>query len=192
MKRTPLLVFVGVITLSAVEVGHGRECMGVSFPDQLQVEGSALVLNGLGLRQATILEVDVYVAALYTATASSDPDAILGSTSSKQLVLHFVRNVGAADLNKAWEEGFEANAKAQLPALEERVETLKSWMADMKTGERLTFTHKPGGGLQVDVGGTTKGTIKGDDFARAFLSIWLGAHPPNAGLKAGLLGGACS
>jgi len=35
-------------------------------------------------------------------------------------------------------------------------------------------------------------TIKGDDFARAFLSIWLGTHPPNAGLKTGLLGGACS
>ena len=50
-----------------------------------------------------------------------------------------------------------------------RVDTLKSWMADMKTGERLTFTHKPGGGIQVDVGGATKGTIKGDDFARAFL-----------------------
>ena len=42
-------------------------------------------------------------------------------------------------------------------------------MADMKTGERLTFTHKPGGGIHVDVGGATKGTIKGDDFARAFL-----------------------
>ena len=50
-----------------------------------------------------------------------------------------------------------------------RVDTLKSWMADMKTGERLTFTHKPGSGIQVDIGGATKGTIKGADFARAFL-----------------------
>jgi hypothetical protein len=33
--------------------------------------------------------------------------------------------------------------------------------------------------------------IKGDDFATAFLSIWLGPHPPNADLKSGLLGGAC-
>jgi Chalcone isomerase-like len=62
----------------------------------------------------------------------------------------------------------------------------------MKTGEGLTLTHKRGVGIQVNVSGTAKGTIEGDDFARAFLSIWLGAHPPNAGLKAGLLGGACS
>ncbi len=192
MKRAPLFVFAGCIALSAVGVAHGKECMGVGFPDQLQVEGSTLVLNGLGLRQATMLKVDVYVAALYTAAATSDPNAVLGSATPKQLVLHFVRNVGAADLNKAWEEGFEANAKAQLAALAERVETLKGWMADMKTGERLAFTHKPGQGVQVDVGGTGKGTIPGDDFARAFLSIWLGAHPPNAGLKSGLLGGACS
>jgi len=62
----------------------------------------------------------------------------------------------------------------------------------MKTGQRLTFTHKPGAGIQVNVNGTVKGTIKGDDFARAFLSIWLGANPPNPGIKSGLLGGACS
>jgi len=192
MKRTLLLVVVGVITMSAVGVVHSKECIGVNFPDHVQVEGSPLVLNGLGLRQATILKVNVYVAALYTAKATSDPNAILGSDTAKQLVLQFVRNVEAADLKKAWEEGFAVNATAQLPALKERVETLKGWMADMKTGERLTFTHKPGGGIQVDVGGAAKGTIKGDDFARAFLSIWLGTHPPNAGLKTGLLGGACS
>ena len=48
-----------------------------------------------------------------------------------------------------------------------------------------------GAGLQVDVNGTVKGTIKGDDFANAFLSIWLGASPPNPDIKTGMLGGAC-
>lgn len=175
----------------SVGVAYGKECKGVNFPDQTQVEGSTLVLNGLGLRQATFLKVNVYIAALYVAQTSTDANVILGANSPKQLVLHFLRDVGAADLNKAWEEGFENNAKGQLPALKDRIETLKSWMADMKTGQLLTFTYKPGAGIQVDVNGTLKGTIKGDDFAKAFLAIWLGAHPPNAGLKAGLLGGDC-
>ena len=39
--------------------------------------------------------------------------------------------------------------------------------------------------------GTVKGTIKGDDFAKAFLFIWLGPEPPNPEIKSGLLGGAC-
>ena len=64
-------------------------------------------------------------------------------------------------------------------------------MTDMKTGQRLAFVHKPGAGVQVDVNGTVKGTIKGDDFAKAFFGIWLGANPPNPGLKTGLLGGSC-
>ena len=52
-------------------------------------------------------------------------------------------------------------------------------------------THKPDKGVAVDIGGVPKGLIEGDDFAKAFLSIWLGPNPPNAGLKAGLLGGPC-
>jgi hypothetical protein len=187
-----LSLIIGVSALGVVGTAHGKECLKVSFPDQAAVDGTTLALNGLGLRQATALRVNVYVAALYVAKPSSDSGAILGAPSAKQLILHFVRSVGRSDLNKAWEEGFEANAKEQMPALKERIEKLKSLMADMKSGERLTFTHKPGGGLLVDVAGASKGSVEGDDFAKAFLSIWLGAHPPNAGLKAGLLGGPCA
>ena len=68
---------------------------------------------------------------------------------------------------------------------------LNGWMADMKSGQRLAFIHKPGAGVQVDVNGTVKGTIKGDDFAKALLAIWLGGAPPNAEVKSGMLGGAC-
>jgi hypothetical protein len=55
----------------------------------------------------------------------------------------------------------------------------------------MSFTYKPRSGVLVDVGGAAKGTVEGDDFAKALLSIWLGARPPNANLKAGLLGGPC-
>jgi hypothetical protein len=169
----------------------GKDCKGVNFPDQVQVDGSNLALNGLGWRQATAFKVNVYVAALYVAKTSTDPKALLASNSPSQLILQFVRNVDADDLRKAWSEGFEKNAKDQLPALKERIDTLNGWMADVKTGERLSFIHRPGAGIDVVVGGMAKGTIKGDDFAKAFFSIWLGADPPNPEIKVGLLGGAC-
>jgi hypothetical protein len=190
MKRNLLFGLVSVVTVFGIGVAHGKDCQGVTFPEQVQIDGSALTLNGLGLRQATILKVNVYVAALYVAKVSSDPHALLASNTPKELILHFVHNVGD-DLKKAWEEGFEHNAKEQLAVLKERIEMLKGWMTDMQSGQRLTFIHTPGAGLQVDVHGTVRGTIKGDDFATAFLSIWLGTHPPNPGLKSGLLGGAC-
>jgi hypothetical protein len=186
-----LLLQAFVVAVLGMGVAEAKECKGVDFPDQAQVEGSNLTLNGLGLRQATAFKVNVYVAALYVAKASSDPSVLLASNTPIELILQFVRNVGADDLRKGWSEGFEKNAKDQLPALKERIAELNGWMADVKTGQRLTFIRKPGAGLQVDVNGTVKGTIKGDDFAKAFLSIWLGANPPNPEIKVGMLGGAC-
>jgi hypothetical protein len=172
-------------------VADGKECKGVNFADQVQVDGSNLVLNGLGLRQATAFKVNVYVAALYVAKTSGDANVLLASNTPSEVILQFVRNVGADDLRKGWSEGFEKNAKDQLPALKDRIAMVNGWMTDVKSGERLTFIHKPGTGLQVDVNGAGKGTVKGDDFAKAFLSIWLGPEPPNPEIKAGLLGGAC-
>ena len=66
-----ILPLIGAIAALSAGVTHGKDCKGVSFPDQAQVEGSALTLNGLGLRQATMLKVNVYVGALYVAKTSS-------------------------------------------------------------------------------------------------------------------------
>ena len=143
MKRNILLVLISMIAVLSVQPARAKECKGVSFPDSLQLDGRALTLNGLGLRQATMLEVNVYVAALYVTKPSADANALLGSSAPKQLVLQFVRNVSAAELNKAWEEGFDK----RLAPFKSHLETLKGWMADMKTGQQLTFVHRPGRGL---------------------------------------------
>ena len=171
-------------------LAHGKDCKGVSFPDQIQADGGTLTLNGLGMRQATVFKVNVYVGALYVAKPSTDASAILGAAAPYELVLQFVRDVGANDIAKGWGEGFERNGHAQLPALTDRIATLKSWMTDIKTGQRLNFSFKPGTGLRVTVNGSAKGIISGDDFGKAFLSIWLGV-PPNPEIKAGMLGGPC-
>jgi hypothetical protein len=65
MKRNLLLMLLSVITAFGVGVAHSKACKDVNFPEQAQVEGSTLTLNGLGLRQAMVLKVNVYVAALY-------------------------------------------------------------------------------------------------------------------------------
>ena len=189
MRRTIWLI--GVIAALGAGIAHGKECKSVTFPEQAQVEGSALTLNGLGLHQATMLKIDAYVAALYVAKTTGDANAILDSDSPYVLILQVLRDVGAKDISKGWSEGFARNAKAQLPALKDRIAMLNGWMADLKTGQQMTYSFKPGAGLQVKVNGTAKGTIPGDDFGKAFLSISLGTNAKDQSLKAGLLGGAC-
>ena len=68
MRRNLLLI--GVIAALGAGVAQGKECKGVTFPEQARVDGTTLTLNGLGLRQATMLKVNVYVAALYVAPAA--------------------------------------------------------------------------------------------------------------------------
>lgn len=189
MKRAFSVVIVVVLFGFAASIS-AKECRGLQFPDQIQVAGQTLTLNGLGVRKATFLKVNVYVAALYAAHPTRDGKALIESTDPQQLTLQFVRNVDKDDLTKAWREGFEKVAKDRLPALNQRIERLNSWMTDVKTGQRLTFTRSAGS-IQVDVNGVAKGSIEGDDFSRAFLAILLGASPPNSELKEGLLGGKC-
>ena len=188
MKRiVPAIALLAAFGTAGVDA---RECKGVNFPDRIEVDGSALVLNGLGLRQATAFKVNVYVAALYVTKTSNDANTILASNTPKELVLQFVRDVGADDLRKGWNEGFEKNAKSEAAALKDRIATFNGGMADMKTGQRITLVHRPATGVDVNVNGAPKGTIKGDDFAKALFAIWL-SDPPNPEIKAGLLGGAC-
>jgi hypothetical protein len=161
-------VLVNAIILCGAGAMSAKDCNGVSFPDQNQVAGSTLVLNGLGLRKATMLKVKVYVAALYVAEVTTDADAVLAANTPKEIILHFVHDVDAGELQQGWEEGFENNSGEQMSTLKERIGKLQGWMADMKNGQQLTFTHKPGSGIEVNVNGTVKGTVDGDDFAKAF------------------------
>lgn len=181
----------GLLLSSTLNVAAARECKGVDFPEHVQVKGTDLTLNGLGMRKATFLKVNVYVAALYVTKASREPQPLIDPGTPAELTLHFVRNVGVGDLRNAWKEGFERVAKDQMATLGDRVTLLNGWMSDMKTGQRLDFVRLPGTGIQVSVNGAVKGTITGDDFSRAFVSIWLGPEPPNSELKSGLLGGTC-
>jgi len=160
---------------------------GVEMPDTFDLGGNELVLNGLGLREATFLKVDVYVAGLYLPSKTSDAEAILEQDVPAALHMKFVRKVGRSDMTKAWTEGFEKNGAG--PDLEERIGRLNGWMTDLVKGDEMRFHYLPGEGVEVIVKGESQGRIEGADFARALWSIWLGPNPPNPGLKTGLLGG---
>jgi len=185
-----LLVALSAAVLVATR-GHAATCRDVQFPDRVKLGGADLALNGLGIRKATFLSIKVYVAGLYLPQKSGDAAGILRADARWQLVLRFLRDVGASDIRDAFQEGFEKAAGDKLAALGPRIEALKARMVDFKTGQALTFTHDPAAGVAVDVNGSAGPAIAGADFAAALLAIWLGSKPPNEDLKTGLLGGPC-
>jgi len=184
-----LSVLAALALVLSTTTAEARRCGGVNFPGQVTVSGTQLTLNGLGIREATVFNVDVYVAALYVEATGHDGNALSDSETKKSLVLRFVRDVDGSDIQEAWTEGFQHQGHAS--SYRAQMRRLNGWMSDMSDGDSMTFTYEPGTGLTVSVRGQRKGTIEGAEFAHAFFRIWLGSHPPNRGLKVGLLGGHC-
>ncbi len=188
MKLRISMTALSLILMMTVISSHAMEMNDIEFQDAITVNGVNLLLNGLGKREATIFNVDVYVAALYLEHTGSDGYAICESDQTKRLILHFVRDVSGGDIAGAWAEGFMKNSGDDLSVYESRITSLNSWMSEMKDGQEMMFTYIPDTGLEVSVKGTSMGTIEGSDFASVFFSIWLGDDPPNGGLRRGLLG----
>lgn len=159
---------------------------GVSFPDKVQSEGVDLVLNGLGLRAATIFGIKVYVAGLYLQSENQDPESIIASTQNKRLEMRFIRKISRTKIRRAWIDGFESN-NDNLNPIRGKITEFSKAMTELKSGDILLLEFV-GAKTTVSISGKKVADISGLDFARALLRIWLGKNPPNESLKKGLLG----
>lgn len=186
MRKATLLLLALVLARPA----SSARLEGVELPDQVSVAGRNLVLNGLGVREATVLMVNVYVAGLYLEAKSSDPAVILSPEHPKRIVMKFVRSVGKEKLTEAFTDGFGKNSGADGAALAGRLATLNAAMTDVRKEDVIALTYVPETGVTVTVKGKDAAVIPGADFQHALFSIWVGANPPNVSLREGLLGRA--
>lgn len=190
--RLRVLISIAAIAVSLAAPAFGAECNGITTPDTVNIAGADLVLNGMGIRRATILQAKVYVGSLYLPEKSTDARQVLATDRPWQLVLRFVRDVSVVDMRNALEDGMRRAAGDNLVAFSTRIETLKtSKVAAFKEGQYLSFTNDPTRGVTIDVNGAVGPTIRGADFSLALLSMWIGTNPRDRGLKAGLLGAKC-
>lgn len=185
--RTPA-TWTGILILilaSALNV-IAASLSGVNLPDTVQVGGTTLVLNGIGLR--TKYMVKVYVAGLYLAQKSSDANAILKSDVPKRIVMHFVRDVSKNQLTDGFTESFHNNTPDAEKALKADIDHFFSVLEPVKEGQEISFTYVPEKGTSVFLGDKEQLTVPNPAFAEMLFSVWLGPKPPNASLKKGLLG----
>ncbi|BCS87018.1 chalcone isomerase family protein [Pseudodesulfovibrio sediminis] len=186
MKYASIIVAL-LISLACITPARSAEEAGVIMLDSQTVAGQMLHLNGIALREKFF--VDVYVAGLYLAEKSTDPDAILQKDETRMLVMYFVHDVEASKINDAWYEGLENNVAPISPELRAKFDQLAEMMSDIKEDESMTFIYEPRRGTTVIVKRATKGTIPGKDFADAILATWIGPNPgPGINFKEALLG----
>lgn len=186
LKRWIPAFLVVLFAMGAVCSAHSATLAGVTFADQATVSGKPVLLNGLGVRSATMLKVKVYVIALYLESKSGDPQAIIDSKGNKRIAMHFVHDVSAEKLRGGWTEGFEENAK-DLAGVKGEIAKFNASMRDVKSGDRIVLDFS-NDNVDVLINDSRVDSIAGAEFQRALLSIWLGPKPPNEELKEGILG----
>jgi hypothetical protein len=182
-------ILAGVCALALIgSNASAAEISGVKLPDQVSAGGKSLKLNGAGLRQATILKVNVYAAGLYLEKPSGDGEAIANSDQAKSIDMVFMRDVSAKQMAEAFGEGFEKNCVAGCAELKPHLSKLQGLLKDMKKGETMSVRFLADG-VELMIRGQKAGSVGDKAFSHQLIRCWIGKNPPNSGLKEGLLGG---
>jgi len=186
MQKTAISLAVAVFVVASMFDLHAASLAGVTLPDTVQVGGTTLVLNGLGLRKKFV--VKVYVAGLYLEQKSSDAGAIIKADAPKRIVMHFLRGVSKSQVADAFDESFNNNAPEAKKTMKADIDRLLGALEPVKEGDQMVFTYVPGTGTTLAINGKDKLTIAAPAFGPVLFSVWLGPKPPNADLKSGMLG----
>lgn len=160
---------------------------GITVPDSRIVEGTPLLLNGIGLRTASIFNVHVYVAALYVEHPSTDPEVILRSPDRKMLELHFVHDIDAIAARKAWQEGFNRTCRAPCQLPQPELAQFLATVPSVHPGDVARFVFRQDG-LFVLLGNQQIGKVSDTNFIQVILAMFIGPAPASERLKQELLG----
>jgi len=165
------------------------EISGVPVPEAIELDGQPLRLNGAGIRSKFFF--DIYVGALYCKKPVHEADALLQNPSPAIVTMEVLyKEVSRDRLVAGWNAGFRKNqSESSMVKLSARLEAFNALFVDGHQGDRYRFDFLPDGRTIVRLNGGMIGSIAGEDFQRALLSVWIGKEPADTGLTRAMLGG---
>lgn len=161
------------------------ELDGIKFEDKIKLENKDLILNGIGIRKATIFKVKVYYGGLYIEQKSTDFNTFLNSTAPKQIVMNFVHDVEAKKLRNGFNDGMEA-ANKNHASFKAQMEKFNACVTDVVKGDKFIVSFLADGVILTAKGKACEKIANGE-FSKALLSIWF-INPTDENLSHGLLG----
>lgn len=196
MHRRTLMVaaaLAGVLPAQAQTPAAPIEVAGIRHPASVTVGGSALQLNGAGVRYRLV--VKVYTAGLYLPTRTSSAEAAISQPGPKRMHVTMLREIDANELGRLFTRGMQENTapgewSRVIPGTI-RMSDVFSQKKRLAVGESFSVDFVPGQGTTVLVNGRPMGEpIREPEFYAAMLKIWLGNSPADNQLKEALLGRA--
>jgi Chalcone isomerase-like len=186
------VVLMAFSALPAMAEAQAATLEGQRFDDTTVLAERTLRLNGLGLRG--VAWIKAFVAGLYLSAPSKDSAQVLAMPGPKRLRLKIMLSAPSHELTKSLTARID---KYEAPELKSRMATRITTLAamidglgDLKSGDVIDLDYTPDVGIGLRFNDRTIGKpVPGDDLYRAVLKIFVGDHPIDKRLKAGLLGG---
>lgn len=165
------------------------------YPDTVALEAGGqtydLVATGVGLREKTIMKVDVYTIVSYVAAGTELTGdkgiALLEFDGAKQLQMDLRRGFSRKKLVDAFKDVIVENYDDTSAFQADMDGFFAYFEQDAQENDRLVFTYVPGEGLTTTLNGDVKGTITNFEFVKALWTVWFGEKPADGGLKKSLL-----
>lgn len=170
---------------------QAAELEGVQLEERAHVDGQALQLNGIGLRTRYFFKV--YVAGLYLPQKVSSAQTAIEGPGPKRIVLVMLRDASAEQFCESTGIGLERNhTEAELEKIQPQIDELFAkirTIGEAKKGMRIVLDYSPSArSTTLVVDGAPRGEpMRGAEFFRALLRIWLGEQPAEEELKRLLL-----
>jgi hypothetical protein len=195
VRRIVVLLALSTLVAASAASALVESKTGTEYPDRITVETPAgpatLVATGVGLREKTVMKVDVYTIVSYvdeTAALGGAPaDAILALDGPKRLQMDLRRSFSREKLVNSFVESIDRNFEDRSPFAADLERFLAYFQRDAKSGDRIVFDYAPQTGLTTSLNGEVKGVIRNAAFVQALWSVWFGMHPVNESLTRALV-----
>ena len=165
---------------------------GFTFPGEITVADTKLVLNGVGLRQVAWLKG--YAAGLYLTQKATTQQGVLAVPGPKRVSMRMLIDGPSEEFAKAFVRGVNRNAPPdKRESMQERIQLFDGIVrriGAIRKGDLIEVEWRPGEGTVALVNGKQREQpVPGEDMFIALLKIYIGDRPTDPELKEGLLGG---
>ncbi|PKL19512.1 MAG: hypothetical protein CVV49_00300 [Spirochaetae bacterium HGW-Spirochaetae-5] len=179
------LILTAILSLSGSGL-YSAQIGGVHFQDVYPSTSGNLNIRGYSILNYMMV-IKAYAGALYLKPSVSSDQAL--SAAPRILELYYFHKISADDFRESTIEMIKKNTdSAGFGRIENQLNAFNAFYRDVVPGDRYRADYTPENGTTLYLNGRALGTIKSDEFSKAFFSIWIGKNPIDKKFRDRLLG----